>query len=155
MSPQMAARCRILQLWTEAFFPKWMRNSRRGLRLWALIVQAHSGMQVKSITYMYIPCMYVDEQCTHIVHTCYIHAYTSTCTWYRHVYICIYLLKKKTGDRKEAAQKERLQRGAETRRRRKADWAWWDMKCGCEQSICQYVESLYTVYTCLYLFIRC
>jgi hypothetical protein len=30
---------------------------------------------------------------------------------------------EKTGDRKEAAQKERLQRGAETRRRSKADWA--------------------------------
>jgi hypothetical protein len=72
---------------------------------------------------MYIPCMYVDEQCTHIVHTCYIYVYTSTCTWYRHVYTCIYLLKKKTGDRKEAAQKERLQRGPETRRRRKGDWA--------------------------------
>ena len=24
------------------------------------------------------------------VHTCYIHVYTSTCTWYRHVYTCIY-----------------------------------------------------------------
>ena len=30
---------------------------------------------------------------------------------------------EKTGDRKEAAQKELLLRGAETRRRRKADWA--------------------------------
>ncbi len=74
---------------------------------------------------MYIPCMYVDEQCTHIVHTCYIHVYTITCTWYRHVYTCIYLLKKKTasGDRKEAAQKEWLQRKAETRLRSKGDLA--------------------------------
>jgi hypothetical protein len=53
---------------------------------------------------MYIPCMYVDEQCTHIVHTCYIHVYTSTCTWYRHVYgidvyTCIYLLKKNLPDK--------------------------------------------------------
>jgi hypothetical protein len=29
------------------------------------------------------------------------------------------------------------------------------MKCGCEQSTCQYVERLYTVYTCMYLFIPC
>ena len=39
------------------------------------------------------------------------------------LYTCIYLLKKKTGDREEAAQKELLQRGAETRLRRKGDWA--------------------------------
>ena len=39
---------------------------------------------------------------------------------------------EKTGARKEAAQKERLLRGAETCRRRKADWACWEMKCGCE-----------------------
>ncbi len=48
---------------------------------------------------MYIPCMYVDEQCTHIEHTCYIHVYTSTSTWYRHVYTCIYLLKKNLPDK--------------------------------------------------------
>ncbi len=42
---------------------------------------------------------------------------------YIDVYRCIYLLKKKTGDREEAAQKGLLQREAETRRRRKADWA--------------------------------
>ena len=35
---------------------------------------------------MYIPCMYVNEQCTNIVHTCYIHVYTSTCTWYNQLF---------------------------------------------------------------------
>ena len=39
---------------------------------------------------------------------------------------------EKTGARKEAAQNELLLRSAETRRRRKADWACWEMKCGCE-----------------------
>ncbi len=62
---------------------------------------------------------------------------------------------ERTGDRKEAAQKERLLHGAETRRRRKADLAWWETKCGCEQSTCQYVKRLYTVHTCMYLYIPC
>ncbi len=81
------------------------------------------------------------------------------CTLYLRVYTCIYnvcalynqlsepvlvadtemqMLRlggpsvEKTGARKEAAQKERLLHGAETRRRCKADWACWEMKCGCE-----------------------
>ena len=44
--------------------------------------------------------------CTYMLYTCiYKYMYME--------YTRIYLLKKKTGDRKEAAQKERLQRGAE------------------------------------------
>ncbi len=37
-----------------------------------------------------------------------------------------------TQERKEAASVERNKRAAETRRRRKADRAWLEMKCGCE-----------------------
>ena len=49
--------------------------------------------------------------------------------------------------RKEAALKERLGslRGAETRWRRKADRAWWKVKCGCEAvQTCLYYVYTYT-----------
>ncbi len=39
---------------------------------------------------------------------------------------------EKTDDRKEAALKEWSLRWAETRQRRKADRAWWEVKCGSE-----------------------
>ena len=55
-------------------------------------------------------------------HTLYIHVIYMYIQVHVHG-IDIYLLKKKTGDRKEAAQKEQLQRGAETRWRRKGDRA--------------------------------
>ncbi len=65
-------------------------------------------------------------------------------------YLCMWLTLGRN-----AAQKERIVRGPETSQHGKADWAWWEMKCGCEQSTCQYVQHLYTVYTCMYLYIPC
>ncbi len=55
---------------------------------------------------------------------------------------------EKTGAKKKAAQKELLLRGAETRRRRKADWALWEMKCGCEaaQMSLNYVQTCLNIY---------
>ena len=48
-----------------------------------------------------------------------------------------------------------MQRGAETRRRRKADRTCFEVKCGCEQSTFQHVLCMYMVYTCIYLYIPC
>lgn len=62
---------------------------------------------------------------------------------------------EETDDRKDATQKVRVERGAETRRRRKADRAWLEMKCGCEQSTYKYLLCLYIVYTCMYMYIPC
>ena len=68
---------------------------------------------------------------------------------------------EETDDRKDAAQKVRvepqLERRAETRRRRKADRAWLEMKCGCEQSTYKYLRCLYiqVVYTCMYMYVQC
>ncbi len=56
----------------------------------------------------------------------------------------------KTGAKKAAAQKEWLLRGAETRRRRKADRAWWEMKCGCEHA----QTCLYNVQTYINIYVH-
>jgi hypothetical protein len=56
---------------------------------------------------------------------------------------------EKTGDRKEAAQKELPLHRSETSWRSKADWARWDMKCGCEQKIHASMYRLCTLCICV------
>ena len=57
---------------------------------------------------------------------------------------------EKTGAKKAAAQKERLLRGAETRRRRKADREWWEMKRSCEQA----QTCVYSVHTYINIYVH-
>ncbi len=97
----MAARCLILRLWTEAFFPKWMRNSRRGLRrlrFYCIDTQWSTGKCILHIHNTYIVH-------TWFIHICigtymYIHGYDMSiqyiysyvhCTYMSIQYIFIYI----------------------------------------------------------------
>jgi hypothetical protein len=50
---------------------------------------------------------------------------------------------EETYDRKDAALQELIVRWAETCWHRKADWAEWEMNCGCEQSIYKCKPCMY------------
>ena len=60
---------------------------------------------------------------------------------------------EETDDRKDAAQQEQIVRGAETRRRRKADQAWWEMNCTCEQSTYNLIQVQTMYVHIIYLYI--
>jgi hypothetical protein len=106
---------------------------------------------------MYIPGMYVDEQCTHIVHTCYIHVYTSTLTWYRHVYTCIYLLKKKLPDKTGEKTKWNFEKAHSILHKVRDNVLWGNS----DNTSCQAPEvstvqmCMYTSVHCSYMFILC
>ena len=92
-------------------------------------------------------CTYSVQTCTYIVHTC---TNLAVWTWLwqfgRGKPLLGGLSCEETDERKEAALQERSLRGAETRRRRKADRAWWEVNCGFEA-----VQTcLYYVYTYVY-----
>jgi hypothetical protein len=108
--------------------------------------------------YMYIHCMTVYILCICMVHTISVHKHSSG--WFdkpecMYMYIlgmtvymqCMYM---ETDDRRDVALQERGLRGAETRRSRKADWAWWKVKCACEAE----QTCLYYVHTNIYIHVH-
>jgi hypothetical protein len=53
----------------------------------------------------------------------------------------------------QLSQQERSLRWAETRRRRKANWAWWEVKCACEAvQTCLYISTYIKDNSCSFMY---